>query len=448
MEGARCELSCGQGPARGASSRPCSRAVGAVGRAGRADAPCGGPARLSEHLLQPLLARPASGLEARPPGRAASAAPCAESARSGRSSRCAYRAASGVASTSRGCTDEHLSSDVLRQARDLDRSSTSTRRPPDWRPTSPSWLRPSARSSCAPRASPPASTRSRSASSELERRRLEREIKAAGEAEDFDRQRELSVERSRGHRAIARLMGSEEPARLHHGRPRMSTAEHAFQLRRAGGRGEPRARTRRALAPTPVRTYLKEIGGVSLLSAKDEVRLAKLIEKGDQRRQERADRGQPAARRVGRQALHGPRAEPARPDPGGQPRPDPRGREVRLPQGLQVLDLRDLVDPPGGLARDRRPGAHDPDPGPHGRRDQPRHAHAAPAAAGPRPRADAGGDRQASSTCRREKVEELLRAGARDGFARGADGRHGRFAGRLHRGRAHPPAGRGRRPTR
>jgi RNA polymerase primary sigma factor len=30
-----------------------------------------------------------------------------------------------------------------------------------------------------------------------------------------------------------------------------------------------------------VRTYLKEIGGVSLLSAKDEVRLAKLIEKGD-----------------------------------------------------------------------------------------------------------------------------------------------------------------------
>jgi RNA polymerase primary sigma factor len=31
-----------------------------------------------------------------------------------------------------------------------------------------------------------------------------------------------------------------------------------------------------------VRTYLKEIGSVSLLSAKDEVRLAKLIEKGDQ----------------------------------------------------------------------------------------------------------------------------------------------------------------------
>jgi hypothetical protein len=34
---------------------------------------------------------------------------------------------------------------------------------------------------------------------------------------------------------------------------------------------------------------------------------------------------------------------------------------------LQVLDLRDVVDPPGGHARDRRQGAHDPHPGAHGR---------------------------------------------------------------------------------
>ena len=61
----------------------------------------------------------------------------------------------------------------------------------------------------------------------------------------------------------------------------MSTAEHAFQF------DEPVVEEQRvrsgAEAPDPVRTYLKEIGGVSLLSAKDEVRLAKLIEKGDQR---------------------------------------------------------------------------------------------------------------------------------------------------------------------
>ena len=64
----------------------------------------------------------------------------------------------------------------------------------------------------------------------------------------------------------------------------MSTAEHAFRF------DEPVVEEQAveheyeesAAAPDPVRTYLKEIGGVSLLSAKDEVRLAKLIEKGDQ----------------------------------------------------------------------------------------------------------------------------------------------------------------------
>ncbi len=100
----------------------------------------------------------------------------------------------------------------------------------------------------------------------------------AAEAEDFERQRELSVERSRVTEAIARLMGSEEPCARprrprEHGRARLP-------VRRAGRRG---AGAAEAEAPTDsVRTYLKEIGGVSLLSAKDEVRLAKLIEKGDQ----------------------------------------------------------------------------------------------------------------------------------------------------------------------
>jgi RNA polymerase primary sigma factor len=64
----------------------------------------------------------------------------------------------------------------------------------------------------------------------------------------------------------------------------MTAAEHAFQF------DEPAAEEQAleheyeesSAAADPVRTYLKEIGGVSLLSAKDEVRLAKLIEKGDQ----------------------------------------------------------------------------------------------------------------------------------------------------------------------
>ena len=46
----------------------------------------------------------------------------------------------------------------------------------------------------------------------LERRRLEREIKVAASSEDFERQRELSVERSRVTESIARLMGSGEPS--------------------------------------------------------------------------------------------------------------------------------------------------------------------------------------------------------------------------------------------
>ena len=101
-------------------------------------------------------------------------------------------------------------------------------------------------------------------------------------------------------------------------------------------------------------------------------------------RQAAADRGQPAAGGVHRQALHRPRAGLPRPDPGGQPRPDPGGGEVRLHQGLQVLHVRHLVDPAGHHPRDRRPGAHDPDPGAHGRDDQQDGAGAAPAASGPR----------------------------------------------------------------
>ena len=94
-------------------------------------------------------------------------------------------------------------------------------------------------------------------------------------------------------------------------------------------------------------------------------------------REERLDRGEPAAGGVDRQALHRPRAHAARPDPGGQPRADPRRREVRLAPRLQVLDLRDVVDPPGHHARAGRPVAHDPHPRAHGRADEPRRPGAA-----------------------------------------------------------------------
>ena len=65
------------------------------------------------------------------------------------------------------------------------------------------------------------------------------------------------------------------------------------------------------------------------------------------RSQARDDRGQPAPGDLDRQEVHQPRPAVPRPDPGRQHRPDEGGRQVRIPPRLQVLDLRDLVDPSG-----------------------------------------------------------------------------------------------------
>ena len=113
---------------------------------------------------------------------------------------------------------------------------------------------------------------------------------------------------------------------------------------------------------------------------------------------------EPPAGRLDRQELPQPGPAVPRPDPGGHARPDPRRREVRLAPRLQVLDVRDLVDPPGGGASARRQGADDPDARAHRRaaaEDQPRRALALDAA---RTGADArrdrrGGHRSRPSRC-------------------------------------------------
>ncbi len=97
--------------------------------------------------------------------------------------------------------------------------------------------------------------------------------------------------------------------------------------------------------------------------------------------QEGNGRGQPAPRHLHRQEIHQPRPAVPRPDPGRQHRPDEGGRQVRIPPRLQVLDLCDLVDPPGDHALDRRSGPHDPHPRAHDRDDQQDRAHLAPDAA-------------------------------------------------------------------
>ena len=136
------------------------------------------------------------------------------------------------------------------------------------------------------------------------------------------------------------------------------------------------------------RRYLSELGSYPLLTAEHEVELAQAIEsrpaRGDRARRRRR---QPDAPRARRAAGHRARADEARrtfiqsnlrlvvsiakryqgtghdaarPHPGGQPRADAGGREVRPPQGLQVLDLRHVVDPPVDRPRHRRQGPHDP----------------------------------------------------------------------------------------
>ena len=211
---------------------------------------------------------------------------------------------------------------------------------------------------------------------------LEREISRAAAAGDHERQTRAGRGSAAGRaRRWARSWGRRREQGRRRRSWRASTRPRTRTERRPSTIGGPVTAGVPAAPPEQgaedaVRPTCSRSARVSLLTREDEVRLAKLIEQNDMSRQERPDRGQPAPGRLDRQALHGPRADPARPDPGGQPRPDPRGREVRLAARLQVLHLRDLVDPPGDLARDGRPVAHDPDPGPHGRADEPRGARA------------------------------------------------------------------------
>ena len=148
---------------------------------------------------------------------------------------------------------------------------------------------------------------------------------------------------------------------------------------RPHGRAEPRL-----AAPLPA---LDRAGRAAHRRPGDRAREAD--REGRHGRQAPHGRGEPAARRLDREGLSRPRAQLPRPDPGGLAGADPGGGEVRLPPRLQVLDLRDLVDPPGGDAGDRRQGADDPDPGPHGREAEPGHPRRAPAGAAAGPRAGA-----------------------------------------------------------
>ena len=231
--------------------------------------------------------------------------------------------------------------------------------------------------------------------------------------------------------------------------PRADRDQLRARGRRRHGAGRPRRRWRGRVRKSEVdlddqtsvmgdsvHTYLKSIGRTSLLTAEQEVEPGQAdrgwpvrrAQAGDREQTCRAElpprsrggrrgrppgqgahaRGQPAPGGLGGQEVQRPRAVPARRRAGGQPRPDPRGREVRLHQGLQVLHLRDVVDPAGDPARLRRLGAHDPAAGARAgdaEQAEPGRARHAPAAGpgansrgtGGRARPDAGPDRGAAA---------------------------------------------------
>ena len=161
-------------------------------------------------------------------------------------------------------------------------------------------------------------------------------------------------------------------------------------------------------------------------------------------REGRAGRGQPAPRRLDREEVHEPRPAVPGPDPGGQHRPHEGGRQVRVQARLQVLDLRDVVDPAGDHARHRRPGAHDPHPGPHDRDDQQADPHQPLPGAGAGTRADARRDRREDGAAARQGPQGPEDREGAD-LAGDADRRGGGLAPRrLHRGQERHLA----RPTR
>jgi DNA primase len=166
--------------------------------------------QLSEHLLTPLLAQQRFERQAeRPRAAGAGAATRGERAERKFLAMC-------VSSSERGreylmrLSDEHLSSDVLRRVRDwinehfdsptagLNREDESLAR---------------AVSEIVVRASsePVSQAGLEVGFLQLEQRRLEAAIKRAAESEDFERQWELSLERSRVRATIAKLMADETP---------------------------------------------------------------------------------------------------------------------------------------------------------------------------------------------------------------------------------------------
>ena len=130
-------------------------------------------------------------------------------------------------------------------------------------------------------------------------------------------------------------------------------------------------------------------------------------------RQGTARQLEPAPRRLERAALPEPGPAAGRPGPGGHARPDPGQREVRLAQGLPLLDLRDALDPSGDPARPGELRPHDPPARPRRPALPQGRARRARAVGAPRPRADARGARRRRPACRSSRSRRFATSAPR-----------------------------------
>ena len=132
----------------------------------------------------------------------------------------------------------------------------------------------------------------------------------------------------------------------------------------------------------PVKVYLKEIGKVPLLTPEEEIELAIRIGDND-----------PAAKRRLTEANLRLVVSIAKRYVG-------RGMQVRLHKGIQVLNLRHMVDKAGDNPRHSRSGEDDKNPRSHGRDHKQGQKDQQPAAAQERQRPHGGGNRRGTRYAR------------------------------------------------